>query len=371
MEILVKTKKADGKPTKRGLKAAAPLNKLNGHQAKKGGGRRTTPRFRVVSYFAGCGGMDLGFLGGFSFMDARFKRQPFKIVRAYDLDPRCVETYRLNISEHIEEANLNEVEPEEVPEAEVLIGGFPCQDFSSCGPKKGLASSRGKLYRAMVAYMEHHRPIVAVGENVPHLARIHSGNVIKRIIRDLEEVGYRVCVWDLYAPDFGIPQTRSRLFFVCVRDDIPGMVTRPGAEYDADEYRSINWAIADLVRVTDETIPNQSQYFLASKAKNGNGQGDEESKKGQPGYTVRANPKSRVQFHYGLNRRLTVRECARLQTFPDSFVFPHSATANVMQIGNAVPPVMAFKVASSIANFLRSSATVEEIEGGRVLVGNY
>ena len=368
----METKEADRKPTKRGLKAAAPLNKLSGlHQVKKGAGRRTTTRFRVVSYFAGCGGMDLGFRGGFAFRGNRFKRQPFEIVRAYDFDLRCVETYRLNISEHIEEVALNKVDPEAVPGADVLIGGFPCQDFSSCGPKKGLTSARGKLYRAMVDYMEHHRPIVAVGENVPHLARIHSGNVMKRIVRDLKDVGYRVDVWDLYAPDFGIPQRRSRLFFVCVRDDMPGVPTRPEAEYPADKYRSIDWAIADLAQVSDETVPNQSQYFLASRAKKGNGQGDEKSRKGQPAYTVRANAKSRVQFHYALNRRLTVRECARLQSFPDSFVFPHSATTNVMQIGNAVPPVLAFRVASSVANFLRTSAAVEAVEGDSVLVGNY
>ena len=87
--------------------------------------------------------MDLGFRGGFAFRGNRFKRQPFEIVRAYDFDLRCVETYRLNISEHIEEVALNKVEPEAVPGADVLIGGFPCQDFSSCGPKKGLTSAAG------------------------------------------------------------------------------------------------------------------------------------------------------------------------------------------------------------------------------------
>ena len=169
--------------------------------------------------------------------------------------------------------------------------------------------------------MEHHRPIVAVGENVPHLARIHSGNVMKRIVRDLKDVGYRVDVWDLYAPDFGIPQRRSRLFFVCVRDDMPGVPTRPEAEYPADKYRSIDWAIADLAQVSDETVPNQSQYFLASRAKKGNGQGDEKSRKGQPAYTVRRtqNPSAGP---LRLNRRLTVRECARLQSFPDRLRFP-------------------------------------------------
>jgi DNA (cytosine-5)-methyltransferase 1 len=100
-------------------------------------------------------------------------------------------------------------------------------------------------------------------------------------------------------------------------------------------------------------VPNQSQYFKASKAKKGNGQGDEKSKTGTPSYTIRANAKSRVQFHYYLDRRLTIRECARLQTFPDNFILPHSATTNIMQIGNAVPPMLAHKVALSISNFLQ------------------
>jgi DNA (cytosine-5)-methyltransferase 1 len=107
-----------------------------------------------------------------------------------------------------------------------------------------------------------------------------------------------------------------------------------------------------LANVTDESVKNQSQYFKASKAKRGNGQGDEMSNPDKPAYTVRANAKSRVQFHYSLPRRLTVRECARIQTFPDAFIFPHSATTNIMQIGNAVPPILAYRVAKSIHSFL-------------------
>ena len=172
----METKEVDENRTKRGLEVAIPLNKQNGfHEGKKATECPSTMCFPVVSYFAGCGGMDLGFRGGFEFGGDCFGRQPFQIVRAYDFDLRCVETYRLNISDEIEEVALNEVEPATVPKADVLIGGFPCQDFSSCGPKKGLASARGRLYRAMVEYMDYHRPIVTVGENVPHLARIDSG----------------------------------------------------------------------------------------------------------------------------------------------------------------------------------------------------
>ena len=159
------------------------------HDAKPTVSHRVPNQFKVVSYFAGCGGMDLGFHGGFDYKGAEFKRHPFQLLRAYDFDERCVETYKLNLSEHIEHANLTEVSPVDVPAADVLIGGFPCQDFSSCGPKRGLTSARGKLYRALVDYMEFHRPLVVVGENVPNLARMNSGAVMKQIIGDLEAVG--------------------------------------------------------------------------------------------------------------------------------------------------------------------------------------
>lgn len=312
--------------------------------------------YKVVSYFAGCGGMDLGFRGGFDVLGGRVPKLNFKIEKAYDFDERCVETYRLNISDHIELMDLSSFDPKRAPAADVLIGGFPCQDFSSCGPKRGLASARGQLYRSLIDYMVHHQPKIVIGENVPNLARMQKGAVLKTILDDLASTGYKVELWNLYAPDFGVPQNRRRLFFVCVHPDLVGFPQQPQPEFTKDTggYRSISWAIEDLKHTLDESVPNQSQYFLASKAKKGNGQGDEKSKGDQPAYTVRANAKSRVQFHYGLERRLTVRECARLQTFPDCFAFPHSATTNVMQIGNAVPPVLAYKVAKAVSKFLEA-----------------
>ena len=305
----------------------------------------------VVSMFSGIGGLDIGFEGNFVFKSKKYKSQGFKIMAAYEKDANSVETFRLNHAVNILEHELTIDSPKTIPKADLLIGGFPCQDFSSCGPKRGLSSARGQLYKVMTEYMRLHKPYVVCAENVPNLARMQKGEVIKTITRDFEKEGYKVDVWNLYAPDFGIPQNRRRLFFICTREDVPGMPQQP-IPTNSGNYNSIKWAIEDLEKIIDESIPNQSQYFRASKAKKGNGQGDERSIADKPAYTVRANAKSRVQFHYSLDRRLTVRECARIQTFPDNFIFPHSATTSIMQIGNAVPPILAHKVAQAIHNFL-------------------
>jgi DNA (cytosine-5)-methyltransferase 1 len=115
---------------------------------------------------------------------------------------------------------------------------------------------------------------------------------------------------------------------------------------------TIDDAIHDLIDVHDESVPNQSQYFVATKATAGAGQGDQVSERGKVGYAVRANAKARIHFHYELERRLTVRELARLQSFPDEFIFPFAAGPNVILIGNAVPPIVGHAVTRTIAEYL-------------------
>lgn len=305
----------------------------------------------VVSLFTGVGGLDMGFEGGFKYKNEHFIKQPFKVIAAYEKDEKCVETIKANLDIPINQLELSEEIVDDLPASDVLIGGFPCQDFSSCGPKKGLTSDRGQLYKVLVRYMVKYQPKVVCAENVPNLARMQKGAVIDTIIKAFEGAGYKVQIWNLFAPDYGVPQSRRRIFFICTRKDLTGQPEIPQPNF-VDNHRGTKWAIDDLHKVTDETVPNQSQYFKASKAKKGNGQGDEHCKPDKPSYTIRANAKSRVQFHYELERRLTIRECARLQTFPDTFAFPHSATSNVMQIGNAVPPVLSYAVASSIRDYL-------------------
>ena len=307
---------------------------------------------KVISFFSGCGGLDLGFLGGFTFLNKEYKPLPYKIVHAYDIDEKATETYGLNISNDVTTVDLTQVDMSLLPHANILIGGFPCQDFSSCGLKKGLQGSRGELYSVMRNYMEAHKPEIVVAENVPFLEKLENGKILRHIMNEFESVGYTFKVWHIYCPDFGLPQSRTRLFLIGVRSDILAFPQPPTPELFF-QYVTIDRAIGDLVEIDDETIPNQSQYFVATKATKGAGQGDQKSKKGEIAYTVRANMKARVHFHYLLERRLTVRECARLQSFPDEFVFPHSASQNMLEIGNAVPPIIGHLIASQIYKFIQ------------------
>jgi DNA (cytosine-5)-methyltransferase 1 len=180
---------------------------------------------------------------------------------------------------------------------------------------------------------------------------MEGGKALQKIVSDFEAVGFRVNVWKLFCPDFGLPQSRTRLFIVGVRNDLNGSPTPPNPTH-ALKHRSIDDAIFDLETITDESVTNQSQYFVATRATSGGGQGDHSNERGKLAYAIRANAKARIQFHYSLDRRLTVRECARLQSFPDEFVFPFSAGTNMTHIGNAVPPIVGHQIATSIQTFL-------------------
>lgn len=311
----------------------------------------------AISLFSGCGGLDLGFLGGFNFLNKRYPALPYTIVNAYDIDEKATQTYALNVSNHVTTVDLTTLDMLSLPHANILLGGFPCQDFSSCGLKQGFKGVRGELYTVMKDYMSVHKPEIVVGENVPFLEKLEDGAILRHIIKQFELVGYNFKIWHIYCPDFGLPQSRTRLFLIGVRKDIKSFPLPPTPELFF-QYTSIDEAIGDLVEIADETIPNQSQYFVATKATKGAGQGDQKSKKGEIAYTVRANSKARVHFHYCLERRLTVRECARLQSFPDEFVFPHSASQNILEIGNAVPPIIGHLIAQQIYEFIKKNPNI-------------
>lgn len=306
---------------------------------------------QVTSFFSGCGGLDLGFRGGFSVLGKQYEPLPFDIIGAYDFLQDAVDCYKLNVDDRIQRADLTQVDASSLPATEILIGGFPCQDFSSSGPKTGFDGKRGKLYQVLLNYMREHQPRIVIGENVIHLARMKEGALLKTIVRDFENEGYHFDVWNMYAPDYGVPQSRKRLIFVGVRNDIEGFPVRPEPTNFQNPV-TISQALQDLESVTDETVTNQSQYFVSSKASSGGGQGDTVNDADKVALCIRANSRGRIQFHYKLPRRLTVRECARVQTFPDGFVFPYTTQRNLTLIGNAVPPILAHAVAKSVLRFI-------------------
>lgn len=323
-------------------------------------------RHSIVSFFAGCGGLDLGFLGDFVYRRKRLRRLPFDIIRAYDFSPAAVATYSTNIGPHAQIVDLASAEVAEMPSAEILLGGFPCQEFSVCGPRKGLQSDRGRLYKCMVRYAAHHQPMLVVAENVANLLFINDGWDFRVIRNDFERIGYRCVWWKMNAADYGVPQNRRRVFIIFVRDDLPSDPQAPIAAFKG-KHRTSEWAIGDLIGVADESVANQSQYFKAAAAGKGHGQGDETTPRDGPAYTIRANARSRIQFHYALPRRLTVRECARIQTFPDRFRFSFPPTESIRQIGNAVPPVLAHAVAERLAAFLEGAACLRGKSGEEVV----
>lgn len=314
-----------------------------------------TPHYDVVSFFSGCGGLDLGFHGGFQVFSNWYRRLPFNIKAAFDLLPDAVAAYKLNLADEVYEEDLTQAEMGKIPKSEVLLGGFPCQDFSSSGPKSGLNGERGKLYLCMRDYMQVHRPKVVVGENVPHLARLNGGKYLRTILSDLEAVGYKFDVWELNCPDYGLPQSRRRLFIVGVPNESRSFPHIPKPTYLGRPF-TIDKALSDLEDVVDESVTNQSQYYVSTRATAGGGQGDHTNKAGDVAYCIRSNPRGRIQFHYKLDRRLTVRECARLQSFPDEFVFPFSTQRNLALIGNAVPPIIGHLVGESISEYLSRSS---------------
>ncbi len=315
--------------------------------------------YTVASLFSGCGGLDLGMTGGFSHNSSFFEHLPFDVVYAADNSEDAIDTYKLNLGNHISLVDLSRVDINLLPSADVLIGGFPCQDFSSSGTKSGFDGKRGQLYQVLSKYMEKHQPKIVIGENVPHLARLRGGIYLETILKEFEAEGYSFDVWDLYAPDYGLAQSRRRLFLVGVRNDLIGFPVKPEPAIK-ENHVSIDQCLSDLELISDESVTNQSQYFVASRASSGGGQGDHTNQVGKVAYCIRANSRGRIQFHYKLPRRLTVRECARLQSFPDEFVFPFSTQRNLMLIGNAVPPLLGHYVARSVAEYLAGQPKSQE-----------
>jgi len=336
--------------------------------------RPNPKRYKVLSLFSGAGGLDLGFTGGFVYLDERYERLPFEILRAYDINPAAVRTYNANLDQVCQLADVTQLKPGDLPsgEVDIVLGGFPCQDFSVAGKRKGITVHRGNLYKALVRIVEAKVPKVFVAENVKGLLSANEGLALRIITDDFANAGpgYRVYLGVLNAADFGVPQRRERVFIVGVRSDLPGEYQFPSPSHgnpgdifsDLPPWRTAKEALEDL---EDEGKLASLANGGWSKARKNKGQGNVAIDPNKPSPTIRAEHHGNIEFHYSLPRRLSVREAARLQSFPDDFVFRASMSEAYKLVGNAVPPVLAWHVARSVAEFLRRFADEEAAEKGQ------
>lgn len=334
-------------------------------------------QYKVVSLFSGCGGLDLGIVGGFSYLGKYYEKNPFEIVWANDINERATQTLKMNFNNLNvvcgditkilgidDEQQISFFSKIEIPEADVVIGGFPCQDFSLAGKRQGLKVHRGKLYQSMAKVIETINPKVFVAENVKGLISWENGLAIKTIIEDFTKLGYRVEYKVFNAADYGVPQNRERVIIIGIRNDIGIDLEWMKPTHSSTDKSLLPWlTIEDAIKDLEDDKKHRSlPNFGYSKAKHFPGkQGNTITKADKPSPTIRAEHHGNIEFHYSLPRRLSAREAARIQSFPDDFIFVQSISDAYRQIGNAVPPVLAWHIAKMINIILDKSKEKESM----------
>lgn len=321
---------------------------LLGHGSGAGNGKLFDPTFNVVSLFSGCGGMDLGFRGGFEVFGKCFDRLPFNITWANDISASACKTYKKNLDDVIECGDVWALLDKIPKRPDVVVGGFPCQDVSINGKLAGVdGNTRSGLYRAMIKVIERAKPRVFVAENVRGLLQRYNKENLAKVLADLSELGYNLS-YNLYlAADYGVPQMRQRVFIVGTAQGVKPF-RPPWPILSKDKWMTAEQAIADLEKREECEEINH----IWSRAEKSPEQGNRRLKADKPSDTIRAECHGNIQYHYRLPRRLSMREAARLQSFPDSFIFAAKLRETERQIGNAVPPVLAWHIAQAVRDCL-------------------
>ena len=304
----------------------------------------------VVSLFSGCGGLDLGFKGGFSFLGKEYASHPFDIIWANDFNKAACETYRANVDKRIVVGPIEEVFETMPNESDVVIGGFPCQDISINGKMAGVDGKRSGLYIWMVKAVERIRPKVFIAENVKALLMKRHESSLERVINDFSALGYNISYHLYNAADYGVPQIRERVIIVGIRKDID-VDFIPPAPTTADCRITAKEALSDF----EDKPEDASISHIWSLAKPSSGQGLRFLTADAPATTMRSECHGNLQFHYSLPRRISMREAARIQSFPDNFTFEAKLRETERMIGNAVAPVFAWHIANSVLAVLDST----------------
>lgn len=346
--------------------------------------------YNVVSLFSGMCGMDIGFAEQVivckesvddEFIDVvqhddeidgfvNLKRLPYKIVFQNDILPIAKDIATWNKWNHnyiLKDIKDLLKEGYEFPQGDVVIGGFPCQDFSHSGKRKGFESSRGTLYQSFVQVVEKVKPIVFVAENVNGLLTMPN-NPIQTIIADFEQVGYEVKYQLIKCEEYGIPQTRWRVIIMGIRLDKRNLLNDDWNIINNKKHRCcLRKYLQHLQEPGVSTDVAQKMYSKASRLKTGQGQKEVCLNEYVP--TMRAEHHGNIEFRRikdGVNkeenlleRRLTVREAALIQTFPPNCILTNPNKKNptcsaYKPIGNAVPPLLGYIIANHVHNILTS-----------------
>ena len=300
---------------------------------------------KAASLFCGAGGMDFGFV-----------QAGHEIVFANDIDKNACATYKENL--HLIPLCRDIKKVDHFPQADIVIGCNPCQGFSFIGTRNP-DDERNYLYEEIVRCLKEVRPRFFVTENVRGLKSLYKGKFFKSMLDDFEDAGYDV-TWELLnAKDYGIPQDRQRIFIAGVRKDLdvtyhfPERTHGPGLQ----PYVTLEQTIGDLNLPKKGEYWDSNDYSFFYMSRNRRRTWDKVS------FTIQASgrhaplhpscpPMKKVgkdRWIFTDNpekyRRLSVRECARIQTFPDSYEFKGNLRSQYRQVGNAVPPQEALKIA--------------------------
>lgn len=304
---------------------------------------------KVVSLFSGAGGLDLG-----------FKMAGHKIVWANDNFKDAAETYRKNLGKHIVCDDIYNIDVRAIPDCDIVIGGFPCQGFSIANMKRHADDSRNELYKMLIKVIKAKKPKFFLAENVKGILSLEHGEVIKMILQDFEDLGYKVQKKVLNAADYGVPQLRNRVIIVGVRKDVDFNYEYPKQTHsETGENGLKKWVTVGeaMKNIPDPDEPNDvlnhtySQFKLKFNGYLGNRKINPD--KPAPTVTARGDDKGGVVVlhHPNNKRRMTCRELAAVQSFPLDFEFCGNRSSIYRQIGNAVPPLLGKAVAKQFNRY--------------------
>ncbi len=291
-------------------------------------------KYTHVSLFSGAGGLDIG-----------LENAGFRTIWANDINHDACETHKLWSDAEVVEGSIGDINVSDIPDSDIISGGFPCQGFSLAGPRK-IDDSRNALYHYYVNIVERKKPKLFIAENVKGILTLGNGQIIEAIEQDFRDKGYIVKKMLLNAQDFNVPQERARVIIVGVREDIDIPFEYPtpelkrltlreglsGIEYSPEDVCDAAYSSRYMSRNRKRTWDELS-YTIPAMAKQ-----------------VALHPSSPDMikidtdhwiFGEGETRRLSYKEAAAIQTFPKEMIFTGDLTSKYKQIGNAVPVMLA------------------------------